>query len=79
MHPVKYYLIDFGHACQYNSDTGPPRIYIGSRGYGGDGTVPEFKSQVDCGPVPVDVYRLGNVIWEGFTDVSIQCLFLYFV
>lgn len=78
LHPVKYYFIDFGHACRYSSDTNPPRIYIGSRGYGGDGTVPEFKTQVDCDPFPVDVYRLGNVIREGFTHVRIECLFLFF-
>lgn len=35
---------------------------------------PEFKTQVDCVAFPVNFYRLGNVIWEGFTNVRIKYL-----
>ncbi|KAF9463082.1 kinase-like domain-containing protein [Collybia nuda] len=63
--PVRYYYIDFGSAVQYNPEDGPPRIQVG---HGGDRTVPEFKNQTHCDPFAVDVYRLGNIIRECFTD-----------
>lgn len=67
LRPVKYYYIDLGSACQYNPEDGPPRIPIG---HGGDRTVPEFQTDTHCDPFAVDVYRLGNVIRECFTDVG---------
>lgn len=64
--PVKYYLIDFGSARQYNPEEGPPRIPVG---HGGDRSVPEFATETVCDPFAVDVYRIGNVIRECFTTV----------
>lgn len=71
LRPIKYYLIDFGHARRYDPSNGPPREYAGvdCGGYGGDGSVPEFKTQEYCDPFPVDVFRLGNFIREKFTEV----------
>ncbi|THU75945.1 hypothetical protein K435DRAFT_824664 [Dendrothele bispora CBS 962.96] len=59
--PVKYYLIDFGSALQYDAQNGPARE---DPGYGGDRTVPEFETHPDdpCDPYAVEVYRLGNLI-----------------
>lgn len=65
--PVKYYYIDFGNSVQYKPEDGPPRIQAG---HGGDRTVPEFKTETLCDPFAVDVYRLGNIIRECFTDVG---------
>lgn len=67
--PVGYYFIDLGHAKRYPPEVGPAQEFIGERGYGGDLTVPEFKSLEYCDPFPVDVYRVGNVIRENFTHV----------
>lgn len=66
LRPVKYYYIDFGHACQYNISEGPASEPVG---YGGDSSVPEFKTQERCDPFPVDVYRVGNLIRKSFTHV----------
>lgn len=38
-------------------------------GYGGDLSVPEFKTQNYCDPFAVDVYRMGNVVRREFTQV----------
>lgn len=65
--PVRYYLIDFGLSHQYNPENGAP--LVGGIGYGGDQTVPEFKTQRDCNPFPVDVYRAGNLVRK-FKQVS---------
>lgn len=67
LRPVKYYHIDFGHTKNYRGAEG-----INLRepvGYGGDRTVPEFATQEDCDPFAVDVYRVGNVIRQIFTQV----------
>lgn len=64
LRPVKYFHIDFGHARMYSPTEGPPREFCGTTGYGGDGTVPEFKTGEYCDPFPVDVYRAGNLIRE---------------
>jgi serine/threonine protein kinase len=64
--PVKYYLIDFGNACHYNPEEGPPRVPVH---YGGDRSVPEFTTETVCDPFAVDVYRIGNVIRTCFTKV----------
>ncbi|ESK88932.1 hypothetical protein Moror_13214 [Moniliophthora roreri MCA 2997] len=63
-HPVKYYYIDFGLSQLYadNEDA------LMEPGYGGDTTVPEFKRNDKCDPFAVDVYRLGNMIAECFTQ-----------
>lgn len=60
--PVRYLLIDFGHAEKYDPKDGPP--LVGGTEYGGDHSVPEFATQEDCDPFPVDVYRAGNVVRE---------------
>lgn len=67
LRPVRYYLIDFGHSRRYNSKSA--REPIGANGYGGDLTVPEFKTQKDCDPFAVDVYRAANFIRENFIVV----------
>lgn len=67
--PVKYYLIDFGNAHQSNTEDGPPLTRISGRGYGGDLSVPEFRTQEACDPFAVDVYRVGNIIKQKFTHV----------
>jgi hypothetical protein len=72
LYPVKYYHIDFGKARRYNPEDGPPRISVG---IGGDRSVPEFKTNEDCDPFAVDVFRAGNIIRECFTDVSVFGLF----
>ncbi|THU85928.1 hypothetical protein K435DRAFT_868768 [Dendrothele bispora CBS 962.96] len=69
-HPVKYYLIDFGSTVQYDLDSGPAQERCG---YGGDRSVPEFKSNPEgqCDPFPVEIYRLGHII-QGFLMTSLQ-------
>lgn len=66
LRPVKYYHVDFGHACRYDLSKGAASEPVG---YGGDQTVPEFKTQERCDPFPVDVYRVGNLIRQNFTHV----------
>lgn len=64
--PVKYYYIDLGDARHYNPEEGSPQLTVP---YGGDRTVPEFKTQKFCDPFAVDVYRVGNIIRQQFTEV----------
>lgn len=66
LRPVKYYFIDFGSARQFNPADGSPQI---PTGHGGDRSVPEFQTQENCDPFAVDVYRVGNIVRENFTDV----------
>lgn len=67
--PVKYYLTDFGLSRQYKPEDRPPRE---PPIRGADKSVPEFKDSDDpCDPFPTDVYYLGNMIRETFTEVSI--------
>lgn len=75
-HPVKYYIIDLGHARHYDPDNGPPHE---SPVYGGDLSVPEFLTHPEepCDPFAVDIYRLGNLIRENFTDVRTYAIFLH--
>ena len=65
--PPKYYFIDFGISCRYDSKDGPPlELPI----WGGDKTVPEFhRSDEATNPFPTDVYYLGNMIKEHFLEV----------
>lgn len=66
LRPVTYYYADFGHTQSYKADDGIPQKPVG---YGGDKTVPEFYTQESCNPFSVDVYRVGNIIRENFTQV----------
>lgn len=59
--PVRYYHTDFGHARHFRPEQGP---HLLSTGYGGDHSVPEFKTQDECEPFAVDVYRAGNLMRE---------------
>jgi hypothetical protein len=68
--PVKYYFIDFGSARQFNPKDGPPRIPVG---HGEDRSVPNTKHR-RTDPFAVDVYRVGNIIREGF--INIRLLFV---
>lgn len=67
--PVRYYHIDFGNARIYSPEQGAAREYTGPEGYGGDKTVPEFKTPGYYDPFPIDVYRAGNLVRE-FRKVS---------
>ncbi|KAJ7144694.1 kinase-like domain-containing protein [Mycena filopes] len=62
--PVKYYIVDFGLSKQY--PPGQPRP-LDPPFFGGDQTVPEFRSGAPCDSFAVDVYCLGNVFREQFT------------
>ncbi|KAJ7253576.1 hypothetical protein C8J57DRAFT_1659806 [Mycena rebaudengoi] len=64
--PVKYFMIDFGLSRRYE-DVGP---HLELPGWGGDKTVPEFRTGELCDPFLVDVYCLGNVVREYFTQGS---------
>ncbi|THU85933.1 kinase-like protein [Dendrothele bispora CBS 962.96] len=59
--PVKYYMIDFGSALQYDPQNGPARE---APGYGGDRALPEFENHPNdpCDPYAVEVFRLGNLV-----------------
>ena len=72
--PVRYYLADFGLSRKYRPEERPPLedIIIG-----GDKTVPEFETRDECDPFPTDVYTVGNLIRERFTEVSKPCLFFF--
>ncbi|THU94251.1 hypothetical protein K435DRAFT_779516 [Dendrothele bispora CBS 962.96] len=69
-HPVRYYLIDFDLTAHYNLESGPAQERCG---YGGDRSLPEFKSNPEgqCDPFPVEIYRLGHII-KGFLMTSLQ-------
>lgn len=60
--PVKYYIIDFSLSQQYPPDE--PRRAVDHPGFGGDRTVPEFKTGDLCNSFAVDVYCLGNTFRE---------------
>jgi len=64
--PPRYYFIDFGLSCKYDSLLPPPRE---ERVWGGDRSVPEYQD--DPGfhdPFPVDVYNMGNLIKVEFIE-----------
>lgn len=79
LRPVKYIHIDFGHMCRYNPEVEAPTIPVGPHGYGGDLSVPEFKTQANSlvNPFPVDVYRIANVIRVCFIDVGFLFILSY--
>jgi hypothetical protein len=58
-------MIDFGLSRRYE-DVGP---HLELPGWGGDKTVPEFRTGELYDPFLVDVYCLGNVVREYFTQV----------
>ncbi|KAJ7130730.1 kinase-like domain-containing protein [Mycena crocata] len=62
--PVKYFIIDYNLSRRYEG----PEPHLESPGWGGDKTVPEWRSRELCDPFPVDVYCLGNTIREVFTQ-----------
>ncbi|KAJ7153507.1 hypothetical protein C8R43DRAFT_1126792 [Mycena crocata] len=62
--PVKYFIIDFNLSIRYDDD-GP---HLELSGWGGDKTVPEFRTQERCDPFAVDVYCLGNAIRQYFSQ-----------
>jgi len=69
--PVKYYLIDFGHAKVYDSNISLEAT-LDAPGWGaGDSTIPEFTKDADCNPFSVDVYCMGNLIRQEFTEVIV--------
>ncbi|KAJ7175018.1 kinase-like domain-containing protein [Mycena crocata] len=73
VHPVKYYLTDFGLSVKYKPEDRPP---MQTPVFGADKTVPEFQTLIDndlppdCDPFPVDVYYIGNLMRENFLLVS---------
>lgn len=71
LRPVKYYFTYFDVAQQYEAD-GPFRTQTG---YGWH-HVPEFRTQEYCNPFAVDVYRLGMVFREYFTEVCLDYGFI---
>ncbi|KAF8519873.1 kinase-like domain-containing protein [Hysterangium stoloniferum] len=61
--PPMYYLLDFGLSHHY------PEIRLDIPVRGGDKSVPEFQGEghkTPYDPFPVDVYYLGNIIFEKF-------------
>lgn len=73
-HPVKYYYIDFGLSLRWEGRIPGDSIMEVSGGYGGTRCVPEFqdgrKSEF-CDPFAVDVFCLGNMLREYFTEVGL--------
>ncbi|KAJ2934077.1 hypothetical protein H1R20_g2981, partial [Candolleomyces eurysporus] len=63
----RYYIIDYGLARRYEEGEMPPMEVTGI--FGSDFTVPEFESQDEPhNPFPIDIYCLGNVIWNHVLD-----------
>ncbi|KAJ7713704.1 hypothetical protein B0H16DRAFT_1435820 [Mycena metata] len=56
--PVRYFMVDFNLSRRY-SGLGP---HFEHPGWGGDKSVPEWRTAQLCDPFPVDVYCLGNSI-----------------
>ncbi|KAF8893546.1 kinase-like domain-containing protein [Infundibulicybe gibba] len=57
--PVRYYLIDFGLSGRHDANDQHP---LTEPGFGGDRTVPEFRTRLLVNPFHVDVYCVGNVV-----------------
>ncbi|KAI9067303.1 kinase-like protein [Trametes sanguinea] len=74
MHPVRYYIIDFGISRQYPLDCVSPRE---DPIWGGVKKVPEFhKSNEPCDPFPTDIFYTGYLLWEDFVERSADLDFL---
>ncbi|KAJ7665727.1 kinase-like domain-containing protein [Mycena rosella] len=68
--PVRYYWIDFDHSGEHDPTNGSPLTELC---YGGTHGVPEFAFQDRmCDPFAVDVWCLGNMIREYFTQVGFR-------
>ena len=68
--PPRYFFIDFGLSRRYDPKNGPP---LEDPIWGGDKTVPEFRKSNDpCDPFPTDVYYIGNMIRQNFTEVRLH-------
>jgi len=64
--PTRYLLIDFGHSRLYDLANGPPLDQPLS---GGDKSAPEHGDQKTlCDPFPTDVYYLGNLARQHYTQ-----------
>ncbi|KAJ7141184.1 kinase-like domain-containing protein [Mycena epipterygia] len=64
--PVQYYWIDFDLSGEHDPSKGPP---LTRPNYGGTRDVPEFAfPDRKCDPFAVDVWCLGNVIRQFFTQ-----------
>ncbi|KAI0296104.1 kinase-like domain-containing protein [Multifurca ochricompacta] len=61
--PPRYYLIDFGLSRQYSS-----RDALDEPLRGGDKSAPEHQHGGPCNPFQTDIYYLGNLIREKFTQ-----------
>jgi hypothetical protein len=65
----RYLLIDFGISRRYQAEDRPPSEGIIR---GADKTPPEHQGDVDaCDPFPTDIYYLGNMVREEFTQVRL--------
>jgi len=65
--PPRYYWIDFGLSCQYDSS---PSSTLEDGIWGGDRSVPEFQeSEGPHDPFPTDVYYVGNLIKTQFVEL----------
>ncbi|KAJ3881233.1 hypothetical protein F5051DRAFT_322211 [Lentinula edodes] len=71
----KYYLIDFGLSHMYSSKSTVPPLERILRG--GDKSAPEHAPKYKhANPFPTDIYYIGNLVRENFTEVLVL-LFLY--
>ena len=64
--PTRYYLVDFGSSCRYNSRNALDEPLPG----GGDNAAPEKQLERPCNPFHTDIHDFGNVIRERFLKVS---------
>ena len=68
--PPKYYFIDFGLSCRFNSIFNAFDLPAKA----GDSEVPELLNySCPSNPFPIDVFCMGNTIKRDFLVVSILC------
>ena len=67
--PPKYYYIDFGISVRFGLDESAPRTRVNA--WGGDqDRPPEIEHlNVEYNPFPTDVFYMGNIIKQNFTEV----------
>ncbi|KAJ7287056.1 hypothetical protein C8J57DRAFT_1116770 [Mycena rebaudengoi] len=72
--PIKYYFIDFGLACSYNSfeDRGRVRGICGQHRK----NIPELSKEVPYDPFPVDIRQLGEMLNRDYMQVFLGLEFL---
>ncbi|KAI9444379.1 kinase-like domain-containing protein [Lactarius psammicola] len=63
--PTRYLLIDFGHSRRYDPSKGHP---LDEPLRGADKSAPEHQNGTLCDPFPTDVYYLGNMIRENYSE-----------